>query len=100
MLQLAAALRLKLRTDEAIADDERTAILTPNETITSSISGLRIWSLFVLEFSLPIWLKKMHVPTPKDPLPANRVLAMSSASQRSMTELFRILLVSTPQGYG
>ncbi|TDY15759.1 nucleoside phosphorylase [Paraburkholderia sp. BL6665CI2N2] len=87
MLQLAAVLRLKLRSGAAITDDERAAILYPRETVTSSVSGSRVWSLFVIEFSLSIWLGKRSLPSESSQ--TSQALPMSTSSQ---PEPIRVLL--------
>jgi len=92
MLQLAAVLKLKLRAGAAIADDERFAICHPDEAITASISGQRIWSLFVLEFSLSILLKRMDPPALNEPQPKNHPASVSSKQEPPRSELSRILL--------
>lgn len=91
MLQLAAVLRLKLRSCEAISDDEKISIINPGAAITASVSGQRIWSLFVLEFSLPILLKRMDPPQLNDSQQQNQTVPILSKAEPS-AKLLRILL--------
>lgn len=88
MLQLGAVLRLKLRANAGLTNDERWAITSPNEAIPASVSGRRIWSLFVLEFSLPTWLNTVKPMMHEFSPPMNQV--MPNAPATSM----RILLVT------
>lgn len=88
MLQLGAALRLKLRANADLTDDERWAISSPNEVIPASVSGRRIWSLIVLEFSLQTWLNALKPVMHISSLPSNQVMPNAPAAPP------RILLVT------
>jgi nucleoside phosphorylase len=88
MLQLGAVLRLKLRAKVGLTDDERWAITSPNEVVPASVSGRRIWSLFVLEFLLSTWLNPMKPLMDIFPPPRNQEMLIAPAT------LMRILLVT------
>ena len=93
MLQLAAALRLELRSDLEVTSDAASAILDPNAAVTASISGRRIWSLLVQEFSLATSLRSRSAMNLTNKA-STQVTPVPMPSTSSSVVPLRILLIT------
>jgi len=96
MLQLAAALRLEQRAGLEVARDAASAILDPDSTIPASVSGRRIWSLFVLEFSLALSLRSQTATT-SEKNTSTQVTPTLAPPTSSSPALLRILLFTVTE---
>lgn len=92
MLQLAGALRVELRDGRKIASDATRAILDPSSVITASVSGRRIWSLFVQEFNLAALLNNVATNHSKKALTKANSMPVQNVSP--CATLMRVLLIT------
>jgi len=93
MLQLAGALRIQLRQRLTITSDASAAILDPSAAVPASVSGRRIWSLLVQEFSL---VELLGTPKPTVQ-PDNQMSSQANSTpgaHSTPATLLRVLLVT------
>jgi len=91
MLQLAGALRIELRSGRSVASDAARAILDPSSVITASVSGRRIWSLLVQEFSLVTLYNNFAMGHSEKSLTKSKSIISQSSSGATP---FRVLLIT------
>lgn len=95
MLELASIARLRLRNRIGVAADLESAVRNPKGSITASVSGLKIWSLLVSEFSLLELLNSLNCTEGVMPGSVHQESSLPPSKVMETTKIIKRILILT-----